>query len=118
MSLLVGIIFFGALGTLGVATFALLSAAELLKQYAEKNSEASIARYHSKPIAVVAVVLGVISYFIAENSDDTLLVALLIPCALILVAGMLNASWWFIYRPTVVEYTKQQQYEKRIAQQK
>lgn len=107
MDVLMSIVFYGALGYLAGATFVLLSAAELLKQYVEKDSEADAARYHSKPIAAVAVVLGVISYFIADSPEATLLVNL-VPYALIVVAALLNASWWYMYRPMVSRYVKHQ----------
>lgn len=107
MDVLLSIVFYGALVLLAGATFVLLSAAELLKQYVKEDLEADAARYHSKPIAAVAVVLGVISYFIAESPEDTLLVAL-VPYVLIIAAGMLNASWWYMYHPMVFRYVKYQ----------
>jgi len=117
MDIFMDVIFIVLLVVLGVSIFHLMDAAERLKPYEADDPDAYEARYHSKPTVAAVVVLGIASYFSAEDFLNSSSVNWL-SYVLAILAGIIILAWWFLHRPTVVRYAKRRSRLRKRAKEK
>jgi len=111
------VIFIVLLVVLGASIIQMMDAAERLKPYEADDPDAYEARYHSKPIGALAAIVGVISFFTAEdflNSSSVNWISYVLAIAAVILIG----GWWFLHRSTVVRYAKRRRQLKKRTKEK